>query len=106
RMYPDCTPALAEAAFARLRPQAPLEPIEHPVDEEDVVVATLRDTVVDPAWQLRAGREHVRRVHELDAGHSPFFTHPVELADLLESFSWPPAVTAGRPTPPPPRMGA
>jgi len=26
-------------------------------------------------------------VHELDAGHSPFFTHPVELADLLETLA-------------------
>ena len=87
RMYPDCTRALAEAAFVRLRPQAPLQALEHPVDEDDVVVATMRDGAVDPAWQLRTGREHVRRVHELDAGHSPFFTHPVELADLLETLA-------------------
>lgn len=87
RLYPDCTRAQAEAAFARLRPQAPLEPVEHPLREDDVVVATLHDAVVDAHWQVRVGREHVASVVELDAGHSPFFTQPIGLAALLESLA-------------------
>jgi hypothetical protein len=51
----------------------------------DVSIACLRDEVVVPAWQVRGGGEHVGRVLELDAGHSPFLTHPAELAALLTS---------------------
>ena len=86
RLYPDCTRAQSDAAFVRLRPQAPIEPIVRPGSEGDVVVATLRDACIAPEWQLRAGAAHAARVLTLDAGHSPFFTHPSELADLLESL--------------------
>jgi pimeloyl-ACP methyl ester carboxylesterase len=87
RLYPDCTRAQSDAAFARLRPQAPIEPIVRPGSERDVVVATLRDACIAPEWQLRAGAAHAGRVVTIDAGHSPFFTHPAELADLLESVA-------------------
>ena len=85
RLYPDCTRAQSDAAFLRLRPQAPIEPIVQPGSGRDVVIATIRDAALDPAWQLRAGTAYGARVLTLDAGHSPFFTHPSELADLLES---------------------
>ena len=49
---------------------------------------TLRDRAIRPDWQAQMARE-VLGVEplELDAGHSPFLTHPVELADLLESVA-------------------
>ena len=87
KLYPDCTRAQSDAAFVRLRPQAPIEPMLRPGTDRDVVIATLRDAAIDPAWQLRAGRAYAGRVLSLEAGHSPFFTHPVELADLLESVA-------------------
>ncbi len=87
KLYPDCTRAQSDAAFVRLRPQAPIDTIVRPGSGRDVVIATLRDAAIDPAWQVRAGRAHAGRVLSLDAGHSPFFTHPVELADLLESVA-------------------
>ena len=87
KLYADCTRAQSDAAFARLRPQAPIEPIVQPAGHGDVVIATLRDAVIDPGWQQRAGAARTGRVLTIDAGHSPFFTHPVELADLLESVA-------------------
>ncbi len=87
KLYPDCTRAQSDAAFARLRPQAPIDSIVRPGSERDVVIATLRDAAIAPAWQLEAGTAYAGRVLTLDAGHSPFFTHPAELADLLESVA-------------------
>lgn len=52
-----------------------------------MIVATLRDRAVDADWQVRTAREHGVRLLELDAGHSPFFTQPAELAILLESVA-------------------
>jgi hypothetical protein len=87
KLYPDCTRAQSDAAFVRLRPQAPIDSIAHPGSYGDVVIATLRDAAIDPTWQLSAGHAYAGRVLSLDAGHSPFFTHPAELADLLESVA-------------------
>ena len=50
-------------------------------------VACLRDATVDPAWQLRAGRELFERAVTLDAGHFPFLTHPAATADRLVSLA-------------------
>ncbi len=85
RLYPDCTAEQAAAAYARLRPQAPIAPMVAAIAPGDVFIACVRDAAVDPSWQVRAGREHVGRVLELGAGHSPFFTQPAELAQLLDS---------------------
>jgi pimeloyl-ACP methyl ester carboxylesterase len=85
RLYPDCTDEQAAWAYPRLRPQAPISAQVSSFGPNDVSIACLRDRAVDPSWQVRAGRGHVGRVLELDAGHSPFFTHPAELAELLAS---------------------
>jgi pimeloyl-ACP methyl ester carboxylesterase len=87
RMYPDCSRAQSDWAFAQLRPQARLEPMPAPFGDGDIVIATLRDAAVDPGWQIRTAGAHGARVIELDSGHSPFFTHPEELADKLSSLA-------------------
>jgi pimeloyl-ACP methyl ester carboxylesterase len=87
RMYPDCSRTQSDWAFAQLRPQARLEPALAPFGEGDVVIATLRDAAVDPGWQIRTARTYGARVIELDSGHSPFFTQPDELADMLSSLA-------------------
>jgi pimeloyl-ACP methyl ester carboxylesterase len=87
KLYPDCTRAQSDDAFARLRRQARIDLIVQPVCERDIVIATLRDAAIDPAWQQRTAQAHGAQVLTLDSGHSPFFTHPVELADLLESVA-------------------
>ena len=86
-MYPDCTRERSDWAFARLRPQVRIsdEPAEFGVG--DVVIATLRDAAIKPAWQIATAREHGARLVELDSGHSPFFTQPNELADALDSLT-------------------
>jgi pimeloyl-ACP methyl ester carboxylesterase len=87
RMYRDCSRAQSDWAFAQLRPQARLEPVPAAFGKDDVVIATLRDAAVDPGWQIRTARTHGARVIELDSGHSPFFTQPDELADMLSSLA-------------------
>jgi pimeloyl-ACP methyl ester carboxylesterase len=87
RLYADCDRATAAWAYARLRPQAPLEPLVCPLAPDDVLVACLRDVAVDPSWQLRAGQELFERAVSLDTGHFPFLTHPGATADLLVSLA-------------------
>ena len=85
RLYSDCSAEQAAWAYPQLRPQAPITPQVSAFGPNDVSIACLRDEVVKPDWQVRVGREHVGRVLELDAGHSPFLTHAAELAALLTS---------------------
>jgi hypothetical protein len=87
RMYPDCTRERSDWAFARLRPQAAISFVAAPFGPADVVIATMRDAAIDPGWQVRTAEEHGARFVELDAGHSPFFTQPGELAELLSSLA-------------------
>jgi hypothetical protein len=86
-MYPDCTRAQSDAAFAQLRRQSPLEPVAASLAERDVVLVTMRDMTIDPGWQLRAARAAGARIVELDTGHSPFFTQPDELAEVLHTLT-------------------
>jgi pimeloyl-ACP methyl ester carboxylesterase len=82
-MYPDCTRDRSDWAFAQLRPQARIAEGSAPFGEGDVVVATMRDAAIDGEWQIATARKHGARLVELDSGHSPFFTQPAELADVL-----------------------
>ena len=86
-MYPDCTRAQADAAFAQLRHQSPLQPVADTLCEHDIVVVTTKDAAIEPEWQVRKAREAGARIVELDTGHSPFVTHPAELTDILESLA-------------------
>jgi hypothetical protein len=86
-MYPDCTRETSDWAFARLRPQGRILEEAGAFGEGDVVIATLRDAAIKPAWQIATGRSYGARVIELDSGHSPFFTQPGELADVLATLA-------------------
>lgn len=87
RMYPDCSRTQSDWAFPQLRRQAPFDAVTGPFGSGDVVIATMQDAAVDAGWQIRAAHAHGARVIELDAGHSPFFTQPDELADVLSSLA-------------------
>ena len=87
RMYPDCSRTQSDWAFAQLRRQAPVDAVTAPFGSGDVVIALLEDAAVDAEWQIRTAQAHGARVIELDAGHSPFFTQPDELADVLSSLA-------------------
>jgi pimeloyl-ACP methyl ester carboxylesterase len=86
-MYPDCTREQSDRAFAQLRRQARISGEPAPFGEGDVVIVTLRDAAIDPAWQLRTARAYGARIVELDSGHSPFLTQPYELADVLDALA-------------------
>ena len=86
-MYPDCTREQSDWAFAQLRHQARITPLARPFTRDDVVIATARDAALDFGWQVQTAKEHRLEVVELDAGHSPFITQPVELAGLLSSLA-------------------
>lgn len=86
-MYPDCSRAQSDWAFAQLRRQAPFDAFTEPFGPGDVVIATLRDAAIDPGWQKRTARAHGADLIELDAGHSPFLTQPDELAEVLSSLA-------------------
>jgi pimeloyl-ACP methyl ester carboxylesterase len=88
RLYPELDDADARWAFAQLRPQVRLEPVLQLPRGPSTSIVTVRDRVVRPEWQQRVARE-VLCVEplEIDAGHSPFVTHPLDLADLLESVA-------------------
>ena len=91
--YNDATAADAAAAVARLRPNASLVYGEQcPALPERRVpaayVSCTRDQAVDGAWNAAAAAELLAASeHEIDAGHSPFWTAPEELAALLEKLS-------------------
>ena len=88
RLYPDLGARDARQAFAQLRPQAPVDPVPELPAGPRASIVTLRDRAIRPDWQARMAREVLGVTPlELDAGHSPFLTHPVELADLLESVA-------------------
>jgi hypothetical protein len=86
-MYPDCTRERSDWAFARLRPQGRIAEEAAPFGEGDVVIATLRDAAIDGRWQVASARRHGAHVIELDSGHSPFFTQPSDLAELLDGLA-------------------
>jgi Alpha/beta hydrolase family len=84
-LYPDLTGEDVAWAFPQLRHQAPIERVVELPAGRCASIVTLRDKVVAPEFQLEAAQD-VLGVEplELDAGHSPFVSHPVELAGLLE----------------------
>ena len=87
QMYPDCTRAQSDVAFAHLRHQSPLEPVADSLCAHDVVLATMKDAAIEPEWQTRKAREAGARIVELATGHSPFFTQPAELVDVLDGVA-------------------
>jgi pimeloyl-ACP methyl ester carboxylesterase len=91
-MYPDCDPAVARAAAARLRPQAwtalrdPCPLAAYPAVPVVYVLAR-GDNVIDPAWSRRAACDLLGVAPvELDGGHVGFLCRPGELADVLEGI--------------------
>jgi pimeloyl-ACP methyl ester carboxylesterase len=88
-LFGDCDERTAAAAVARLRPQA-LHPYRLPcslttfpeVDASYVVCDA--DRMVNPDWSRRIARERLNAdVVELPGSHSPFYSRPKVLAELL-----------------------
>jgi pimeloyl-ACP methyl ester carboxylesterase len=97
-LYHDADRTPAEAAYARLRPQAGRpgrepSPLETWAAVPSVVIAAEDDRAISPVWAARAARERLGLdAIVLPGGHSPFMVRPAALADaLLESTAEAPA---------------
>jgi len=88
-LYADCEPALAAAAYARLRPQARTPyaepcPMERWPDVPCEYVVCADDAMVSAQWARRAVPARLGIVpRELPGGHSPMLARPGELAARL-----------------------
>jgi Alpha/beta hydrolase family len=90
--YPDCDDDVVEAAVPRLRIQA-VSPMTQrctfdrlPSVPASSIVCT-DDRMVDPAWSRRVATERIgAQVVELPGGHSPFYSRPAALAEVLHQL--------------------
>lgn len=91
--YHDCAPEDARRAFARLRRQAAAPrrercPLEAWPPGERAYVLCREDRAVSSTWSRRAAlaRLGVAPI-ELAGGHSPFYSRPAELAEVLDRLA-------------------
>jgi pimeloyl-ACP methyl ester carboxylesterase len=88
--YADCDEEVARAAYERLRP-TPGVPFTEPcpIAEWPAVPSTYilmrEDRAVSPDWSRRVAEQIGADLVELEGSHSPFYSRPVELADVLTS---------------------
>jgi pimeloyl-ACP methyl ester carboxylesterase len=87
-LYDDCSAELAREACSHLRFQRSLWTEVAPFDAWPAVpidsIVCSADRIVNPQWSRRIARERLQlEPIELDAGHSPMLSRPVELADIL-----------------------
>ena len=89
--YGDCAPADVEWAVARLRPQgrAPAFPLTEPwADVPTSLILGTEDRARNPEYLRRviAPRLGITAI-ELPGDHSPFLSHPRELAGVLDQLA-------------------
>ncbi|WP_369221616.1 alpha/beta hydrolase [Streptomyces sp. R39] len=86
-LYNGVDPQLAEAAVASLRSQS-LASVTQPLtraiwhDVPSSYIVCERDRAIPAAFQRSMARQ-ADRVRPMDSGHSPFLSHPAELARLI-----------------------
>jgi pimeloyl-ACP methyl ester carboxylesterase len=86
--YGDCDAETQRASVARLRPM-PTAVVEEPVsaapwrDIPSTYVVCTQDMAIPVEWQRELFAPRAADVVELEASHSPFFSHPAAVADLL-----------------------
>lgn len=89
--FQDAAPLDAAWAVAQLKPQAYLAmnevtPLTAWPDVPSVYIACRDDRAVNIEWARLAARERLgTEALEIDGGHSPFITRPMELAALIDS---------------------
>jgi pimeloyl-ACP methyl ester carboxylesterase len=87
--YHDCPEPLARRAFERLRPTTLTVftercPIDQWPDVPSTYILMKNDRAVGQDWSRRVALERLRAdLIEMDGAHSPFYSQPVELAELL-----------------------
>jgi pimeloyl-ACP methyl ester carboxylesterase len=87
--YGDCSEQIAQAAINRLRPQSvypaiqPCSLAEHPRVSTTYIVCS-EDQMLRPEWSRQAAGERLTaELIELPGHHSPFYSRPSVLADVL-----------------------
>ena len=87
--YGDCGEPVRQAALGRLRPQSgypamlPFTLAEFPAVKTTYVVCS-DDRILGPAWSRQTARERLgAELIELPGDHSPFYSRPSVLADVL-----------------------
>lgn len=87
--YGDCDETTIGAALARLRPQSaypailPCSLAEFPTVKATYIVCN-EDQILRPAWSRQTARERLgAELIELPGDHSPFYSRPSVLADVL-----------------------
>ena len=87
--YGDCDEPTTQAAIDRLRPQSAFPAIqpsslaEHPSVPTTYIVCN-EDQILRPAWSRHTARERLDAdLVELPGDHSPFYSRPAVLADVL-----------------------
>jgi pimeloyl-ACP methyl ester carboxylesterase len=90
--YHDVPADLAAWATSRLRPQSyavfsePCPLASWPVVPADAIVCR-DDRAINPEWVRSAARQRLGvEAREIEGGHSPFLTRPVELARILDAI--------------------
>jgi len=87
--YQDCPEPVARRAWERLRPQSMTVftercPIEVWPDVPSTYILMTDDRAVNPAWSRRVAKDRIGAdLIELGGSHSPFYSRPVELAQVL-----------------------
>lgn len=90
--YQDLDEAVARRAWERLRPQGMVSftevcPIDRWPDVPCTYVLMKEDRAVNPDWSRRVATERLDcDVIELEGGHSPFYSRPAELAQVLAAL--------------------
>ena len=90
--YHDCSDEDVAFALPRLSPQ-PVSVLSEPLDFDppDVprhYIRCLDDRVIKPEYQRRISADWPEdHVHEMDCGHSPFFSDPDDLARILDRIA-------------------
>lgn len=93
--YHDCPEALARRAFNELRHQSFTVftercPIDDWPDAPSTYVMMRDDRAVGESWARRNAADRIgASIVELDGGHSPFFSRPVELGTILRGMGAP-----------------
>lgn len=90
--YGDCSPEIAAKAVADLGQQPILAfvmPVEITNDRplHRSYVSTTKDKALPPALQKKMGKDNnITEFVEISSDHSPFLSHPEELAQILENL--------------------
>ncbi|MEE3327702.1 MAG: alpha/beta fold hydrolase [Myxococcota bacterium] len=91
-LYDDCSDADRAHALQNLSDE-PLGPVAQPLCLSEgaalqlpaVYIECLRDRTVSPIMQSRMQERRLfQEIHTLDSGHSPFYSRPDELAEVLQ----------------------